>query len=144
MSQRLLQLVQATGSLASTPSGLSGDKSSGQIINLSTCRYCSRLNPASLSQPNGVIHASSRASLVRSAQRCRLCQLFFRRDRSGRQRLGASADDRKLLVKFEKRDSEDENSEEVGCLRVMYVGADGTAENDDDGLVFWVYTREGV
>jgi hypothetical protein len=107
---------------------------------LSTCRYCSRLNPHALSQPGGVIHASSRSSLVRSAGKCRLCQLFFRRDRSGRQRSGGrqGADSGHLVVSFERRDEDDD---EVACLRVKY--ANRTGGSGEEGLVFWVFTQEG-
>jgi Heterokaryon incompatibility protein (HET) len=68
--------------------------------------------------------------------------VFFRRDRSGGQRLGSRrGEGGRLIVSFEKREDDDDRDGEVGCLRVRYEGTGNHEEND--GLVFWVYTSEG-
>jgi hypothetical protein len=46
------------------------------------CRYCRGITLEKLSAPGGYRHASSRASLIRSAQKCKLCSFLFRRDRT--------------------------------------------------------------
>ncbi|KIW01067.1 uncharacterized protein PV09_07359 [Verruconis gallopava] len=46
------------------------------------CKYCRHITLEKLASPEGYLHAPSRSSLVRSAQRCRLCSLLFRKDRS--------------------------------------------------------------
>ena len=57
-------------------------QSSADRATLGSCRYCRGITLEALAQPGGYKHASNRASLVRSAQKCKLCSLLFRRDRS--------------------------------------------------------------
>ncbi|KAF2433249.1 HET-domain-containing protein [Tothia fuscella] len=51
---------------------------------LKNCKHCRDITLERLAAPGGYLHAPSRSSLVRSAQKCGLCSLLFRKDRSRR------------------------------------------------------------
>jgi hypothetical protein len=93
---------------------------------LGSCRHCRGITLEALARPGGYRHASNRASLVRSAQRCRLCSLLFRRDRS-----------RSTSPLYLSLECSDEEDEPVVSLRVSH-GGDG--EKD---LVFFLFTAKG-
>ena len=95
---------------------------------LSECRYCKGINLEALSIPGGYKHASNRASLVRSAQKCRLCSLLFRRDRTRH----SSA----LYLSLEPFSDDDPQM----CLRVSYGEGKGQKRSD---LAFFMFTSEG-
>jgi hypothetical protein len=95
---------------------------------LGSCRYCRGITLEALARPGGYKHASNRASLVRSAQKCKLCSLLFRRDRS--------RDASPLYLSLDVSDDEDEP---VVSLRVSH-GRDG-GEKD---LVFFLFTSKGM
>jgi hypothetical protein len=55
----------------------------GEILDLQQCKYCRSITLEKLADATKCLkHAQSRSSLFRSAQRCRLCSLLFRKDRS--------------------------------------------------------------
>lgn len=120
------------GSLtSSTPSS-----STPQASDLSNCRYCSGITLSSLSKPGGYRHASNRASLVRSAQKCRFCSLLFRRDRT-RHTVP-------LYLSLEQSNASE--ADEVGqvCLRVRHGNdEDPGAKAESDGVMFFLYTEPG-
>lgn len=96
--------------------------------NLNDCRYCKGISLQALSAPGGYKHASNRASLVRSAQKCRLCSLLFRRDRTRH----SSA----LYLALEQFSDEDPQI----CLRVSYGDEDSRQKSD---LAFFMFTSRG-
>jgi hypothetical protein len=103
---------------------------------LSTCRYCSGISLESLTKPGGYRHASNRASLVRSAQKCRLCSLLFRKDRT-RHTVP-------LYLSLEQSDGAE--ADEVGqvCLKVRHGPASHQQDEEEgDGLTFFLYTSAG-
>jgi hypothetical protein len=99
--------------------------------NLSNCRYCKGISLESLSQPGGYRHASNRASLVRSAQKCKLCSLIFRRDR-------AKKHNEPIYLALDTFGGDD--AEQV-CLRVSHGRV--VAEADESDLIFFLYTSPG-
>jgi hypothetical protein len=114
----------------------SSQTSSPPSSDLSTCRYCSGISLESLTKPGGYRHASNRASLVRSAQKCRLCSLLFRKDRTRHTT--------PLYLSLEQTDGAE--SDEVGqvCLRVRHGPASHQQnEEEGDGLTFFLYTSAG-
>src|ERR1700760_2823243 len=99
--------------------------------NLSNCRYCKGISLESLSQPGGYRHASNRASLVRSAQKCKLCSLIFRRDR-------AKKHNEPIYLALDTFGGDD--AEQV-CLKVSHGRV--VAEADESDLIFFLYTSPG-
>lgn len=97
---------------------------------LSDCRYCRGISLESLCVPGGYKHASNRASLVRSAQKCRLCSLLFRRERS---RHGINEPLYLTLEPF----AEDSTQ---SCLRVRH----GERDESRSELTFFLFTTIGV
>lgn len=65
-----------------------------------SCKYCCNITLEKLASKEGYLHAPSRTSLVRSAQKCKLCSLLFRKDRSRR----ASTQLRLSLQEFSEDD----------------------------------------
>ena len=97
---------------------------------LDACRHCRGITLEALARPGGGYrHASNRASLVRTAQKCRLCSLLFRRDRSR---------DNNSPLYLSLDVSGDEDDPVVG-LRVSH-SRDGGGEKD---LVFFLFTSKG-
>ena len=99
--------------------------------NLSNCRYCKGISLETLSQAGGYRHASNRASLVRSAQKCRLCSLIFRRDRAKKQ-------NEPIYLALDTFGGDD--AEQV-CLKVSHGRV--VAEADESDLIFFLYTSPG-
>jgi hypothetical protein len=96
---------------------------------LSTCRYCKGISLKSLSEPGGYRHASNRASLVRSAQKCKFCSLLFRKDRTKKQNTP-------LYLALDTLDVDENNQL---CLKVFH-GEDG----EESDIVFFLFTIPGV
>jgi hypothetical protein len=129
LDDALTPLSSATSSFqASTSSNVSSPLTSGE---LSKCRYCKGISLETLSQPGGYKHASSRASLVSSAQKCKLCSLLFRRDRSRKQN---------DAIYLALDNTGDDDDDQQVCLRVSHSSVDFGDEND---LVFVLYTSRG-
>lgn len=97
-------------------------------IDLSQCRYCKGINLDSLSTPGGFRHASNRASLVRTAQKCRFCSLLFRRDRTRHSDA--------IFLALERRG---DDGEEQICLSVRH----GSGQIDANQLTFFLFTKQG-
>jgi hypothetical protein len=99
---------------------------SGELLK---CKHCRGLTLEKLAEPKGYLHAPSRSSLVRSAQRCRLCSLLFRKDRSRH--------NSQLRLSIEPFSDEDPQI----CLKISHLNnttADGTQ------LAFFLYTPLGI
>src|SRR4051794_33760268 len=96
--------------------------------NLATCKWCRDINLNLLSAPTGFPHAPNRNRLMRSAQRCRLCSLLFRKDRSRRDSL--------LRLKLERHGDVDPQL----CLKFAHDGEPGGRKFK---LAFFVFTNEG-
>ena len=94
--------------------------------NLSHCKYCRGITLAGLQ--DGYRHAPSRASLVRSAQRCRLCSLLFRKDRSRHSS--------QLMLRLEPFSKNDPQI----CLRILHVGGDAVVQQQ---LSLFLFTSTG-
>jgi len=90
------------------------------------CKYCYRLSLDNLAA--GYLHAPSRSSLVRSAQKCRLCSLLFRKDRSRH-----SSQLRLRLEAFSEDDPQ-------LCLRVAHLNNNALVGHQ---LSFFLYTSPG-
>lgn len=105
---------------------------------VSECKYCAQLTLHSLC--NGYLHATTRASLVRTAQTCRFCSLLFRKDRS---RHGGQ-----LLLKLAPFSDDDGQL----CLSISHVqqeqghgkAKNGTAGTAMETVAFLVYTLLGI
>jgi hypothetical protein len=131
-----LELSHVETSQSSTASSLlasieSSGTSTVSIADLSSCKYCKGISLESLSQAGGYRHASSRSSLVRSAQKCKLCSLIFRKDR-------AKKHNEPLYLALDTFGGDDD---EQVCLRVSHGRiVEETSESD---LVFFLYTSPG-
>jgi hypothetical protein len=120
---------QASTNSTSLPASSTTLSSPAGNTDLSTCRYCRGISLESLSQPGGYKHASNRASLVRSAQKCKFCSLLFRKDRTKKQNTP-------LYLTLDTYDV-DENYQI--CLKVFH--GDEAEESD---IVFFLYTIPGA
>ena len=100
------------------------------IGDLSNCRYCKNISLETLSQPGGYRHASSRSSLVRSAQKCKLCSLIFRRDRT------KNLND-PLYLSLHAVDADE--TQQI-CLKISHGKVRDSEEND---IIFFLYTFPG-
>jgi hypothetical protein len=93
------------------------------------CKYCRGINLENLTDENGYLHAPSRSSLVRSAQKCRLCKLLFRKDRSRHSS--------QLRLKLEAFSDDDPQV----CLRVTHLNKNALVGHQ---LSFFLYTSPGM
>lgn len=98
----------------------------GELMN---CKHCQNITLESLAAPEGYLHAPSRSSLVRSAQKCRLCSLLFRKDRSRH--------NSQLRLALEPFSEEDQQI----CLKIGHLGNDALTRNQ---LAFFLYTSLGI
>lgn len=96
---------------------------------LVNCKYCRGINLENLTAENGYLHAPSRSSLVRSAQKCRLCSLLFRKDRSRHSS--------QLRLKLEAFSDDDPQV----CLRVTHLNNNALVGHQ---LSFFLYTSPGM
>jgi hypothetical protein len=95
------------------------------------CKYCSKITLERLADENGYLHAPSRSSLVRSAQRCRLCSLLFRKDRS---RQSAS----QLRLSLDKFSDDDPQI----VLNISHVNAEKPSTKGP--IPLFLYTNQGM
>jgi hypothetical protein len=93
------------------------------------CKYCHGINLENLTAEDGYLHAPSRSSLVRSAQKCRLCSLLFRKDRSRHSS--------QLRLKLEAFSDDDPQI----CLRVTHLNKKALVGHR---LSFFLYTLPGM
>lgn len=94
------------------------------------CRYCRGISLETLS--NGYPHAPNRASLVRSAQKCRFCSLLFRKDRS--------RNGEQLFLKLEPFSNDDPQV----CLRISHLHSDNHNGASAEPISFFLYTSLGM
>ena len=94
--------------------------------NLGNCKHCRGITLQRLA--DGYRHAPSRASLVRSAQKCKLCSLLFRKDRS--------RESSQILLRLEPFSVDDPQI----CLRVSHVDDDASMQQQ---LSLFLFTSPG-
>jgi hypothetical protein len=100
---------------------------SSELLN---CKHCRGLTLEKLAAPGGYLHAPSRSSLVRSAQKCSFCSLLFRKDRSRHSS--------QLRLSIEPFSHEDPQI----CLKISHL-ADKTIAIQNP-LAFFLYTSQGI
>ena len=98
---------------------------------ISACKYCKHITLEKLASKEGYLHAPSRSSLVRSAQKCRLCSLIFRKDRSRQ----AGSQLRLCLQQFSEEDPQI-------VLTISHVLGEGRRVGNHQ-LSLFLYTQEG-
>jgi hypothetical protein len=105
---------------------------SRQLLN---CKHCRGLSLEKLAAPGGYLHAPSRSSLVRSAQKCSFCSLLFRKDRSRH-----NSQLRLSIGPFSDEDSQI-------CLKISHLANNTYFANNKNAvqnpLAFFLYTSPG-